>query len=220
MQLLEEKVQEEIKGMFNDLKGNAKLVVFTQDGLITVPGQECATCKDNRQLMEEVAALSDKMSIEIYDFVKDKEKVQQYKIDKIPATIVEGSKDHGIRFYGLPAGYEFPSLLNAIKLVSTTQSALTDETKAKLKTLSKPAHIQVFVTLTCPYCSTAAATAHRMAYESDYIKADVVDAQQFPQLAQKYNIFAVPKVVINEITQFEGALQENAFLEKILDSVK
>jgi len=220
MGVLEEKVKEEVKGMFKGLKEPVKLIVFTQDGLITVPGLECRTCKDNRQLIEEVASLSEKISIEVYDFVKDKDKVEQYKIDKIPATIIEAQKDYGIRIYGLPAGYEFPTLLNAIKVVSTTNSELSNETKEKLKTLSKPVHIQVFVTLTCPYCSSAAATAHRMAFENDYVSADVVNAQEFPQLAQKYNVFAVPKVVINETTQFEGALPEDTFLEKVIQSIK
>ncbi len=220
MPVLDEKIKEDVKGMFKDLKEQVKLIVFTQDGLIKVPGIECETCKDNRMLMEEIASLSDKISIEVYDFVKDKDKAEQYKIDKIPATIVLGQKDHGIRLYGMPTGYEFPTLLNAIKMVSTANSELSNETKEKLITLSKPVHIQVFVTLTCPYCSSAVVTAHQMALENDNVKADMVNAQEFPQLAQKYNVFAVPKIVINETAQFEGSLPENAFVQKIVETVK
>jgi alkyl hydroperoxide reductase subunit AhpF len=105
-------------------------------------------------------------------------------------------------------------------MISTEKSGLSDETKNKLKAISKPAHIQVFVTLTCPYCSSAVAMGHRMAYESDNITADMVNAQEFPQLTQRYNVFAVPKVVINEATQFEGALPEDKFLEKVLKSTE
>lgn len=152
--------------------------------------------------------------------MKDKDKAEQYKIDKIPATIVLGQKDHGIRLYGMPTGYEFPTLLNAIKMVSTVNSELSNETKEKLTILSKPVHIQVFVTLTCPYCSSAVVTAHRIALENDNVKADMVNAQEFPQLTQKYNVFSVPKIVINETTQFEGSLPENAFVQKIVESVK
>lgn len=220
MPVLDEKIKEDVKGIFKDLKEQVKLIVFTQDGLIKVPGIECETCKDNRMLMEEIASLSDKISIEVYDFVKDKDKAEQYKIDKIPATIVLGQKDHGIRLYGMPTGYEFPTLLNAIKMVSTANSELSNETKEKLTILSKPVHIQVFVTLTCPYCSSAVVTAHQMALENDNVKADMVNAQEFPQLAQKYNVFSVPKIVINETAQFEGSLPENAFVQKIVESVK
>jgi len=219
MSVLEEKVRNQVRKMFAELKEPVNLIVFTQSELIKVPGIECESCKDNRLLMEEVTSLSDKLSVEIYDFIKDTDKVAQYQIDKIPATIVKSEKDYGIRLYGLPAGYEFPTLLNAIQMVSTGKSGLSEESKDKLKSISKSVHIQVFVTLTCPYCSSAVALGHRMAYDSEMIKADMINAQEFPQLAQKYNVFAVPKVIINETTQFEGALPEDKFLEKVLHSV-
>jgi len=219
MSVLEEKVREQVRDMFTALKEPVNLIVFTQSELIRVPGIECESCKDNRLLMEEVVSLSDKLSVEVYDFIKDTDKVAEYRIDKIPATIVKDEKDYGIRLYGMPAGYEFSTLLNAIQMVSTGESGLSEDSKNKLKSVSKPVHIQAFVTLTCPYCSSAVALGHRMAYESGMINADMINAQEFPQLAQKYNVFAVPKVVINETTQFEGALPEDRFLEKILHSI-
>jgi alkyl hydroperoxide reductase subunit AhpF len=102
MPILDNKVKEQVREMLKDLREPVRLVVFTQDSLISIPGLECETCKDNRLLMEEVATLSDKISVEIYDFVKDKQRVEKYKIDKIPATVVEGDKDYGIRIYGIP----------------------------------------------------------------------------------------------------------------------
>ncbi len=220
MPLLDDKVKAQVQEMFKALTNPVKIVVFTQDSLVTVPGLECETCKDNRLLMEEVAALSDKISIEVFDFMKDKKKVEEYKIDKIPANVIEGDKDAGIRIYGLPAGYEFPTLLSGIKMVSTRDPELSDQSKDKLKSITKPVHIQVFVTLTCPYCASAASTAHRLALQSEMITADVVNAQEFPQLGQRYNVFAVPKVVINETIQFEGALPEERFVEKVMESQK
>ena len=216
--MLDEKIKDQVREMFKELEAPVKLIVFTQDSLISIPGLECETCKDNRLLMEEVATLSDKISVEIVDFVKDKEKVAEYKIDKIPATVIQGEKDHGIRIYGLPAGYEFPTLLSAITSVSRANPGLSDDSSAKLKEISKPIHIQVFVTLTCPYCASAASMAHRMAMESDLIRADVVNAKEFPQLGQRYGVFAVPKTVVNETIQFEGALPEEKFLAKVLET--
>jgi glutaredoxin-like protein len=218
MSILDEKVKEQVKDMFKDLVNPIKLVVFTQDSLISMPGLECETCKDNRNLMEDVASLSDKITLEVYDFTKDKNKVEEYKIDKIPATIIQDSADHGIRIYGMPAGYEFPTLLSAIRTVSRSEPELSDKTKEKLTQITRPVHIQVFVTLTCPYCASAASLAHRMAFQNGNVKADVVNVQEFPQLGQRYGVFAVPKTVVNESTQFEGALPEQKFLEKILQT--
>jgi len=220
MPFLEERIKGEVTDLFKELKEPVKLVVFTRDDKISVPGYDCPTCKDNETLIKEVAELSDKITIEFYDYLKDKEKAAEYNVDKVPVTLVLGEKDFGIRLYGIPAGHEFATLLNAIKIVSTSDSALSPETKEKLKTLSKPVHIQVFVTLSCPYCAPAASLAHQMALENENIKADMINAQEFPELAQKYGVYAVPKVVINETTQFEGALPESAFIEKIIESVK
>jgi glutaredoxin-like protein len=218
--ILDEKIREQLKEMFKELKDPVSLVVFTQDSLISMPGLECETCKDNRLLMEEVAALSDKINVEVFDYVKDKQKVDEYRIDKIPATAIQGDKDRGIRIYGLPAGYEFPTLLSAIKMVSAADTGLTDASRTSLKAITQPTHIQVFVTLTCPYCASAASFGHKLAHESEMIRADVINAQEFPQLAQRYSIFTVPKIVINESVQFEGALPEDKFVTKVLESQK
>lgn len=86
----------------------------------------------------------------MYNFTLDKNRVEEYKVDKIPAMVVcDGTgKDYGIRFYGIPAGYEFTSLIEAIRNVSSGESGLTEKSKQELKKLNKPVHIQVFVTLT------------------------------------------------------------------------
>jgi len=131
------KVQEELK----ELPGKVRLVVFTQEF-------ECAHCRENTSLAQEVASLSDKLDIEIYNFALDKEVVERYGVDKIPAIVVEGEKDYGVRFYGVPAGYEFTTLIEAIKAVSAGESGLAAKTKEALRGLKDPLHLQVFVTPT------------------------------------------------------------------------
>jgi glutaredoxin-like protein len=219
MPLLDDRILNEVKESFKSLKNPVRLIVFTRDDSITVPGVECQTCRDNQRLINEIAELSDKISVQFYDFLKDTERVKEYHVTKIPLTIVQGEKDFGIRLYGIPAGHEFATLLNAIHIVSSVDSGLSQETKDSLKTLNKPVHIQVFVTLSCPYCAPAASLGHRMALESEHVRADMINAQEFPDLAQKYNVYAVPKVIINESTQFEGALPEQDFVEKVLSAV-
>ena len=100
------------------------------------------------QLMKELAPLSDKLSLEVFNFLLDKEKVAQYGVDKVPATVIENSKDYGIRFYGLPGGYEFSSVLDAILAVSKGDSGLLPASREKLSRLTQPLHLEVFVTPT------------------------------------------------------------------------
>lgn len=210
MSLIKKEQQKQLKEIFKKLENNVKLILFTQE-------MECPFCKDTRELLQDLSSLSDgKISLEIYDFVSDKDKVDKYKIDKIPAIVVEGQKDYGIRFYGIPAGYEFTSLINSIIIVSKGQSGLSDETKESLKKLKDPVRIQVFITLTCPYCPKAVEMAHRLALESDLITGEMIESSEFPILIQKYNVMSVPRVIINDKVDFEGALPEKDFVQNLM----
>lgn len=213
MGIINEEQREQLKERFKELDGDVKIIVFTQEN-------ECQYCEETKQLMEDVASLSDKIAIEAYDFAEDKDKVEKYMIDKVPATVIEGEKDYGIRFYGIPAGHEFVSLVNSIELVATGESGLSEETKTALGQLKDGLHIQVFITLTCPYCPGAVEIAHKMAIESELITADMVESAEFPDLGEKYNVMAVPKVVVNEDTQFEGALPEGEFVENVMKALE
>ena len=141
MPLLDEKTREEVAAELADLEKPVKLVMFTQDF-------ECQFCKETRELCEEVAELSDQISVEIYDFVADKDKADEYGVDKIPAIVVVGAKDYGVRFFGIPSGYEFMSVLDGIKTVAAGHVELMPETLAFLEELKEPLHLQVFITPT------------------------------------------------------------------------
>jgi len=141
MPLLDEQTQAQVRQQLEGLSGPVKLVVFTQE-------LECDYCRENTALAQEVADLSDQIEARICDFTLDKEMVQHYHVDKIPAIVVEGEKDYGVRFYGVPFGYEFASLLEAIQLVSAGDSGLAAESRETLAGLKEPLHLQVFVTLT------------------------------------------------------------------------
>ena len=133
--------------------------------------------------------------------------------------MILGAKDYGIRFYGIPSGYEFNSLIEDITAVSREHHGLSEETVAKLDSLSEPVHIQVFVTPTCPYCPAAVQIAHAMAMASDLIRADMIESVEFPQLSESYGVLGVPRTVINEATTFEGSAPEDLVVAKIMEAV-
>ncbi|MBU7014023.1 MAG: thioredoxin family protein [Theionarchaea archaeon] len=216
-EFLKEKDKIQIQKHFEALQNPVTLVFFTQE-------TECQFCKETRTILTEVAQLSPKISLEINDFQKDAQKAQEYSIDKIPAIAVIRTEDGrhidpGVRFYGIPSGYEFTPLILAILAVSQGTTRLKDTTKEKIKGITKDVSIQVFTTLTCPYCSQAVSTAHQLAVESDHITAAMVESVEFPHLAQKYHVMAVPKIVINETASFEGALPEDRFTDEVLKAV-
>ena len=216
MALLKEEDRNHLIEQFKSLKSPVKIVVFTQK-------MECQYCKETRMIGEELAALSDKISLEVYDFEDDKETADSYGIDKIPATIImtggDQPKDYGIRYFGIPSGYEFSSLIEDIMMVSSGESGLSAATKDVLAKLEKPVHLQVFVTPTCPYCPQAVLLAHKLAFESEKVMADMVEAIEFPHLSMKYQVQGVPRTVINETVHQEGAAPEAMLLAKLKEAV-
>lgn len=212
MAMISEHHARQLNQIFKGLEQEVRIVHFTQEF-------ECGYCKETKELLQELSKISPKIRLEVYDFVKDSDRAKEFGIDKIPATIVMGTGDdqkYGIRFYGVPSGYEFTSLVEDIIDVSKGKSRLSQKTIERLKSLASPLHIQVFVTLTCPYCPRAVRLAHQFALESPYVKADMIESAEFPQLANKYQVMAVPKTVVNDTVSFEGALPEEHYLEHVL----
>ncbi len=141
MSILKDKEREYVKKHLEKLTNPVKLVLFTQEF-------ECQFCKEARELCEDISSLSGMVTIEVYDFTADKHKVEQYDIKRIPAIVIEGDRDYGIRFYGIPTGYEFFTIIEAMIDVSNGKTGLTETTKDRVRSLTKPVHIQVFVTPT------------------------------------------------------------------------
>ncbi|MCS6817636.1 MAG: thioredoxin family protein [Blastocatellia bacterium] len=141
MGFLDERMRMELQRRLADMVNPVRLVFFTQE-------LECATCRETGQLLRELAEVSDKIRLDVYNFQLDREQVATFGVDKIPATVVLGERDYGIRFYGIPSGYEFAALIDTIVAVSRADSGLSPETREKLRRVSAPLHIQVLVTPT------------------------------------------------------------------------
>ncbi|MBN1679314.1 MAG: thioredoxin family protein [Anaerolineae bacterium] len=214
MALMDKDTQDQVRDLLAPINSPVTLHVFTQE-------YECGYCKETRQIAEEVAALSDNVAVAVHDFVEDHELADSLAVDKIPAIAVLGKddRDYGVRFYGIPSGYEFTSLLEAILAMGAGSFELNDQTLAFLENLEQPLHLQVFVTPTCPYCPGAVVLAHKLAMASDMVQADMVEVTEFPHLGQKYDVMGVPRTVINEDTYIEGAVPEPMLLEKLKAAV-
>jgi len=207
--LIPEQHKTHVKEELASLQDPVRIIVFTQE-------MECQFCRETRELAQEIGELSNKISVEVYDFVKDAKKAAEYAIDKVPALAVVGKQDYGIRYYGIPAGYEFGTFLKDLKMVSKGSTEISEKSRAKLASVNSPVHIQVFVTPTCPYCPMAVSLAHQFAIESPRVRADMIDVTEFPHLGQKYAVMGVPKVVINERIEFTGLLPEDQFLQHVI----
>jgi len=210
MALFDPKVQEQLKNILKSMKDEVKIIYFTQE-------IECPLCRDTRAFVEEIASLNSKLSVEVYNLVLDRDRAELYGVDKIPGIVLldKNGKDHGIKFYGLPGGYEINSFLGALLEVSGHKEEIPPQLMERIRNVDRDVHIQVFVSLGCPHCPGAVTAAHRLALENPKIKVDMIDTNNFVPLAQRYNISGVPKIVFNDKFELVGAHPINTFLDVI-----
>jgi glutaredoxin-like protein len=213
-ELLNDDIKQQVSEVFDQLKEPVQILFFGST-------ENCEYCAETRQLAEEVAALSDKISVEIHDLQADAEIARQYGVDKAPALVLaardgETLTDMGISFSGIPAGHEFTSLIQSLLIVSRRDSGLSETSRAFLKDLDRPLRLQVFVTPSCPYCPHAVVLAHSMAMENPLVRAEMIEATEFPELADRYGVHGVPHTTINDgRAHVIGAVPEANLLAEI-----
>ncbi len=210
MALFDEKVTGQLKQILSQMKEKVEVVFVTQE-------IECPACKNTREFLEEVVSFSDKLKSKTLDFVKDQKAREELGVDKIPALVIVDGKggNTGMKFYGLPGGYEINSFLQSLLEASGHKEALPGEVADRIAAIKKDVHIQVFVSLGCPYCPQAVSTAHRLALESSHVKADMIESSTFPHVANKYDVSSVPKIIINETHELIGSHPISALLAVI-----
>jgi glutaredoxin-like protein len=199
------------------LKADVRLRLYTQrPSPIAIPGRDCRYCPQVQQLMEELASLSPKLDLETVEYHIEREKAQQDEVSRIPAVVIGADSGKWVRFYGLPLGYELPILVESIKALSRGNTRLSVNSRKQLRRVDKPVHLQVFVTPGSETSAGMALLALSMAVESANVHTDVIEVEEFPDLARRYGVRQVPLTVINEFTSVSGMVSEAELLEKVL----
>jgi glutaredoxin-like protein len=129
----------EIKKRLSEMTHEVKVVLFTQT-------LNCETCSETENLLKALADLTDKIKLELLNPQLDRDRAAQYNVNRVPAIILEGDKDYGMRYFGIPGGYEFASLLEDLVAVGKRESGLAEATKAWIQNLKEPLNLKVFVT--------------------------------------------------------------------------
>ena len=212
--LLNEEIQTQVSEAFGKLQEPVHVLFFGNK-------EQCEYCDDTRQLLEEVTGLSEKLNLSVFDIEADAVVAANYNVERTPGLVIaaegeDGPIDYGIRYAGIPSGHEFSSLIQDLILVSGRNSGLNENTREFLAGLTEPVLLQVFVTPTCPYCPQAVIMAHQLAMESEMVQAEMVEATEFPELSNQYQIMGVPDTVINHgAGKMVGAAPEGKLVAEI-----
>ena len=202
----------DVIGQLAALRDPVRLVFFTQTF-------GCDTCLQAELAIDEIARLSELVSVEKYNLVLDREQAAEYGIDRAPAVAIVAAADRGLRYFGTPAGYELQSLVDAILVAgggTGEGGGLGPASLAAAAAVDRPVDIKVFVTTACVYCPQATGLAYRLAAASPHISAAVIEATEFPDLAQHYRVSGVPKTVVDDRVELLGVQPEDDFVRAVL----
>jgi glutaredoxin-like protein len=203
-----------LESYWSNLEEPVNLIYFTSSD------PSCQYCSTIEQLLKELTELSDKLTLEVHVFEKEKELAEKYNVTNAPVIIIKG-KNHGdIKFYGIPSGMEFPSFIDIVVKASKGETELGDElVKELMNIVDDKVNIKVFVTPTCPYCPKMVSTAFQFAILNNNIEAEAWEAVEFPTESKAYEVMAVPKTVINDTLKFEGLISPEYFLHYIMHAL-
>lgn len=210
MKFLNEEVAKQLEGIFNGMKDDVTVALFTR-------AQDCETCEDTKDFLTELTSAAPRLSLEILDLDKDSDKAEEFGVTMAPSLVLldKDKTYQRIKFNGVPSGHEINSFISSVMEVSGNAQELPKEIMERIEKIQKPVNIKVFVTLACPHCPGAVEKAHKLALENPNIQADMIEAQTFFDMSEEYNVSSVPKIVINDEFEFVGNQPLEVFLDEI-----
>jgi glutaredoxin-like protein len=213
------KDQDEIAQKFDaELAGSVKIDFFTERNLgITLPGKTpCEYCKPTREMLQELAGLSDLISFRLHYFEDNPPEKAMFGIERVPGIVLRGRTQSYLKFYGLPGGTAFPMFLESIIDISRNEVLLSEESVQSLETIAEDISLRVFVTPTCQYCPAMMRAAFQMAMVSPHVRAEAIEITEFPELAERYQVRAVPLTVIADQVAIPGMVDEKDVVKELM----
>jgi len=185
-------------------------------------GKDCELCEPTKELLETLAELSKgKISLEIKE-LEDKEEIQKmFDVERLPITLI--GENGEVRYTGAPLGQEGWALLETIVTMSTQDVQIPEEYLVKLRNLERRIRIETIITPSCPYCPYAVLMANKIAIASSgKVISDVIEAHEFPEIAEKFDVMAVPTIILST-EPYQGKVfsigvpKEKELIEKIIE---
>jgi glutaredoxin-like protein len=211
--ILNDDVKNQIRPMLAELTHEVELKVYTGSSLVIPGADPTGHQRETLDLLREVAELSDKVTVSETPIAGDDD-ARAAGITRAPTIVFrrKGETRTNLRFLGMPSGYEFTTLLEAIRMAGSDRPV--DDHVGEL---AEPLLLQTFVTPTCPHCPRAVLTAYELALANDAIVAEGVEASEFPVLSRTYGISSVPDTIIGENASQRvlGAQPKRQFVEAI-----
>lgn len=215
---LSDRERQTLREMFRDLKYPVHVELFVD------PEDEWSRAAEEL-ITEVVGVMPDLLHAEVRPLREHQLLATLYGVERAPTFILCDHKrdDSGIRFVGLPSGYEFAVLIEALLDVSASRVRISDKSLNYIRNLEREITLEVFVTPTCPHCPRAVRLAHQLAWANPArVHAFAIESTKFATWADAEAVVAVPTTVIRIEggtirEQVAGAVSEDQFVRLLKD---
>jgi alkyl hydroperoxide reductase subunit AhpF len=209
--MIKESSQQIIRESLGQLKQPVRLVLFTSD-------RNCDSCPDAIATAKAIKAASPKIALEIYDLAMDRDKSEEYGIKRVPSFVVQSTVRRSVTFSGAVEGISLIMLLDAINGVASNRTWFPDRIASALTLLRHEVNVQVFLESDCMLCKPVAETAMGLALTNRMVNAELITADDFPDLLAKHRIKVLPFILFGGTLSHEGHALESEFLELLFQA--
>jgi hypothetical protein len=209
--MLKESMLQLVRGSVTGLKRPVRLVLFTSD-------VNCDECSRVHELANAIKAASPKVALEHYDLTMDRDKSLEYSVQRVPSLVVQGQGVRAVSFSGLVEGVSLMLLLDAISGIANERPWFPGSVQTTLGMLEKPVTIRVILDNECTLCRPVAETAVGLALSNRLVSAEIIVADDYPELLAKHKVRILPYTLFGEKLHLEGHVSEGTFLEMIFQA--
>ncbi len=204
-----------------ELKNRVRIDFFTRrSSEVAQPDRECVHCDDVQSMLEDLTALSTRISLTVHDLEQDADVAAALSVGKVPAIVLRGQANRAIRFFGTPAGSQFTVFLETLIMTSNGAVELQSETVKTLRKLRSDVSLRVLIAPSCTFSPIMAFNAFRFGLQSTRVKVDVVEIVEFPAVIQEIGLPAVPLSVINDTYATPGVVEEGELAQALLQAAE
>ncbi len=190
------------------LKSPVRVAVFTSDA-------HAEDIPHARAVAQELKAASPKIALEFYDIIMDRDKSGEYGVTRVPTFVVEGSGHRKVSFSGKAEGLTLVLMLDVITALADGKAWFPEGVASTVNLLQKDVAATVLLENDCTLCKPVAETAIGLALTNRHVFAEIVVADQYPEILSKHRVKILPFTIFGSRLTLEGHVGEGEFLEMI-----
>ena len=200
-ELFDKKAVEELMALFSKMESRLLLKLYLDHRSIS---------KELEAFVRGLAGLTDKLSVMVAEVVDAESYLPCVRVCR------EDGTPTGLAFHGVPGGHEFTSFVLGLYNAAGPGQMILREVRERIKEISGPVDMKIFVTLSCTLCPDLVKAAQRIAAENPNVTAEVYDLRHFEALKDRYKIMSVPCILLNN----KDLLFGKKSMEQLLDAIE